>query len=401
MHSYRKLTDDLYWVGGNDRRLALFENIFPLPRGVSYNAYFVDDEKTLVMDTVDRAVAEDYFQSLNTLLRGRPLDYVVVHHMEPDHAATLSDLLQRWPAVKIICTARAEQMIGQFFDFDTAGRVQVVGEGDTLETGRHRFHFYMAPMVHWPEVMVSYDTTDGTLFSADAFGSFGALGGSIFAEELPFETEWLPDARRYYTNIVGKYGRQVQALLKKTAELDIRLLCPLHGPVWRENLGWYVDKYRHWAAWEPEERAVLVAYGSAYGHTANAAALVAARLVERGVKNVAVYDVSGTHPSVLVAEAFRCSHLVLAAPTYNADIYPPMATVLHEWAAHGLRGRTVALIENGSWAPAAAKHMRAQLDAMPDMTVLCDAVTLLSAVKEDTHAALLALADSLASDLCS
>lgn len=399
MYQFRKLRDDVYWVGGNDRRLALFENLFPLPHGISYNAYFADDEKTMLLDTVDRSVSGVFFENLTQLLQGRPLDYVVINHMEPDHCAALPELVRRWPELRIVCNAKAKQMIGQFFDFETDGRTLVVKEGDTLSTGRHSYTFIMAPMVHWPEAMVTYDTAGKILYSADAFGSFGAFAGGIFADEVRFETEWLPEARRYYSNIVGKYGPQVQSLLKKAEGLEISLLCPLHGPVWRDNIGWFVEKYRKWSAYEPEEDAVLIACGSIYGDTMNAAEILAARLAEDGVKNIALYDVSVTHSSYLVAEAFRCSHLVFAAATYNAGLFPGMETLLLELKARSLQNRTVALLENGSWAPAAGARMREMLASLRNMTVLEGAVSLRSCVKEGQREQILALADMLAATL--
>ena len=364
MHCTVKMTEDLYWVGASDRRLALFESVYPIPRGVSYNAYVLLDEKTVLLDTVDQSVAGQFFENLTHVLGGRPLDYIVVHHMEPDHAKTLEETVRRYPDAKIICNAKIRDMIRNYFTFDIDARAILMAEGDTYTFGKHTFAFVMAPMVHWPEVMVSFDTTTGTLFSADAFGTFGALSGNLYADEYDFEHDWLPDARRYYTNIVGKYGTQVQALLKKAATLDIRMICPLHGPVWRKNIGWFVDKYSKWSSYTPEQDgSVLIAYSSVYGHTENAAQVLATMLAERGVRNIAMYDVSVTHPSYVVAEAFRCSHLVFASTTYNAGIFCNMETALLDIAAHNLQNRTIALIENGSWAPTAGGLMRAEFPA--------------------------------------
>ena len=349
MHCTVKMTEDLYWVGASDRRLALFESVYPIPRGVSYNAYVLLDEKTVLLDTVDQSVAGQFFENLAHVLGGRPLDYIVVHHMEPDHAKTLEETVRRYPEAKIICNAKIRDMIRNYFTFDIDARAILMAEGDTYCFGKHTFAYVMAPMVHWPEVMVSFDTTTGTLFSADAFGTFGALNGNLYADEYDFEHDWLPDARRYYTNIVGKYGTQVQALLKKAATLDIRMICPLHGPVWRKNIGWFVDKYSKWSSYTPEQDgSVLIAYSSVYGHTENAAQVLATMLAARGVRNIAMYDVSVTHPSYVVAEAFRCSHLVFASTTYNAGIFCNMETALLDIAAHNLQNRTIALIENGS-----------------------------------------------------
>ncbi|MDR0840025.1 MAG: flavin reductase [Christensenellaceae bacterium] len=381
MYCVKQVTQDLYWVGGNDRRLALFENAFPVPRGISYNAYLLLDEKTVLLDTVDKAVGELFFENLEHLLSGRPLHYLVISHMEPDHCATMQDVVRRYPEVKIICNEKTRTMIHNFFEFDIDSRAVLVNEGDTLCTGQHTLTFLMAPMVHWPEVMVTYDAADKTLFSADAFGAFGALSGNIFADELNFEAEWLPEARRYYANIVGKYGPQVQALLKKTEALDIAILAPLHGPVWRKNINWYIEKYQHWAAYVPEETAVLIAYASVYGHTENAADILACALTDLGVRNVAMYDVSVTHPSTIVAEAFRCSHIIFASTTYNAGIFCNMETLLHDLVAHNLQNRTVAVIENGSWAPTAADLIWRLLEPLKHMERLDCGVSIRSALK--------------------
>lgn len=399
MYNCRKLLPDLYWVGANDRRLALFENLFPIPRGVSYNAYLLLDEKTVLLDTVDHAVSRVFLENVEHLLNGRGLDYVIVNHMEPDHCATLQALLARWPEAQVLCTAKAVQMIGQFFGPALAAKAQSVAEGQTLCTGRHTLRFITAPMVHWPEVMVTFDESDGVLFSADAFGSFGALDGHLFADELDFSGRFLPDARRYYANIVGKYGAQVAALLKKAAGLDIRVICPLHGPIWRKNLDWLLEKYQCWSQWQPEEQAVLVAYASMYGNTAEAAETLAGLLAEAGVRKIAVYDVSATDVSELVGEAFRCSHLVLAAPTYNGGVYPKMEELLAHLKAAGLQKRTAALLENGSWAPAAAKGMRAALEGMKEMALLENTVSIKSSLAEGQLPALQALADELAGTL--
>lgn len=396
MYCTRSITSDLHYLGASDRRLALFENAYPIPRGVSYNAYLLLDEKTVLLDTVDLAVGELFFENLEQVLQGRKLDYVVVNHVEPDHCATLGALLRRHPETQVVGNAKTVTMIGQFFCSALADNALVVKEGDVLSTGRHELTFVMAPMVHWPEAMVTYDKTDKILFSADAFGTFGALSGNLFADEVDFEKDWLDDARRYYTNIVGKYGPQVQNLLKKAAGLEIQYICPLHGPIWRKNTAWFLEKYQRWSSYTPEDRGVLIAYGSVYGHTENAAAILANRLSEKGVHNIAMYDVSNTHPSVLVSEAFRCSHLVIASATYNNGIFTPMETVLADLKAHNLQNRTVAVIENGSWAPQAGKLIRACFEGMKNITVLEQGITLKSSVKEEQRAALEALADQLA-----
>lgn len=399
MYCTQSVTSDILFVGASDRRLALFENVFPIPRGVSYNSYLVLDEKTVLLDTVDKAIGDRFMENLAHGLNGRPLDYVVVDHMEPDHCATLEEVLRRYPEAQVVGNAKTFAMIGQFFDIDLTGRSVTVKEGDTLSTGHHTFTFIMAPMVHWPEVMVTYDSTDKILFSADAFGTFGALNGNIFADQVNFERDWLDDARRYYTNIVGKYGAQVQALLKKAAGLDIAYICPLHGPIWRENLEWFIDKYRQWSTYTPETQSVAIFCGSVYGNTENAADILANRLAERGVREIALYDVSHTDVSELVSEAFRCSHLVLASSTYNGAIFTPMENLLLDLKAHNLQNRTIAFIDNGSWAAQAARQMGDIVGAMKNMTVLEGAVSLKSSVKADKREALVALADTLAADI--
>ncbi len=399
MYCTREIHPDLYWVGGNDRRLALFENMYPISRGVSYNSYVLLDEQTVLLDTVDRAINDLFFENIEHVLQGRKLDYVIVNHMEPDHCASLAELVLRYPDLKIVCNTKTLGIIRQFYRFDAEAHAHLVKEGDTLCTGKHTLTFVMAPMVHWPEVMVTYDTTDHILFSADAFGTFGALNGNLYADEVNFENEWLDDARRYYTNIVGKYGPQVQALLKKAAGLDIQMICPLHGPIWRENIAWFLDKYQHWSTYTPEEQSVVIAAGSVYGNTTNAAEILAGMLAERGVKNIAFYDVSNTHPSVLVSEAFRCSHLVFASSTYNNGIFTPMETVLLDLAAHNLQNRTVALIENGSWAPVSGKLMREVLGKMKNIQILDSSLTLRSSMKEDQLASLESLADAIVKSL--
>ena len=399
MHSTRKVTEDLIYVGGSDRRLSRFENLFPIPRGVSYNSYVLLDEKTVVMDTADDSISRQYLENVTYALGGRALDYLVVQHMEPDHCAMIDVLLRRYPDAKLVCSAKALSMLNQFYGLDAKDRALVVAEGDKLSTGRHTLHFIMAPMVHWPEVMVTYDEVSRVLFSADAFGTFGALAGNIFDDEISFDNVWMNDARRYYTNIVGKYGAQVQMLLKKASALDIEMICPLHGPIWRSNLGLLLEKYQKWSTYEPEDKAVMIAYASMYGNTENAANVLACLLAERGVKNIAMYDVSETDVSELVAESFRCSHLVLAAPTYNGGLYPRMESFLADVKALSLQKRTVALLENGTWAPVAAKHMRTVLEGMKDMTVLDGAIAIKSAPADNQLAAFEALADEIAAQV--
>ena len=399
MNCTRLVTSDIYYVGSSDRRLALFESVYPIPRGVSYNSYLILDEKTVLLDTVDRSVSTVFFENIKALLDGRKLDYVIVNHMEPDHAATLSELRLRYPEATFVATQKAVDMMGQFFESTTATPFMAVKEGDSLCTGRHNFTFVTAPMVHWPEVMVSYDSTDKVLFSADAFGTFGALGGNIFADEYDFQRDWLDDARRYYTNIVGKYGVQVQNLLKKAGGLDIKFVCPLHGPIWRKDIAWFIDKYDKWSSYTPEGKSVLIAYASVYGDTENAANILATELAENGVRNIAMYDVSTVHPSVIVSEAFRCSHLVFAATTYNMGIFVNMEIALNDIKAHNLQNRKVAILENGSWAPASGKLMRELISPMKNMTIIEQSTTLKSSVKAQNVDDIKAMAKALAVDL--
>ena len=399
MHCVKKVTDDLYWIGGSDRRLALFENVYPIPRGVSYNSYVLLDEKTVLLDTVDASISGLFFENLEYVLNGRTLDYLIVNHMEPDHCAVIGEVVRRYPDVKQESNAKTVPMLKQFFNFPVEDRTVIVKEMDTLCTGKHTFAFVMAPMVHWPEAMVSYDTVDKILFSADGFGTFGAINGNLFADEVNFERDWLDDARRYFINIVGKYGVQVQNLLKKAATLEIKMICPLHGPVWRENLGWFIEKYDTWSSYKPEDQAVMIAYASIYGNTENAAEILASKLADKGVKNIAMYDVSVTDPSVIVSESFRCSHLVFAAPSYNGGIFTKMETVLSELKAHSLQNRTVAIMENGTWAPVAGRQMREIFAGMKNIELLEEGVTIRSAVKEAQEASLEALAEKIASSL--
>ena len=395
MYCTRNITDDIFWVGGSDRRLALFENLFPIPRGVSYNSYLIMDEKTALVDTVDSSITRQFLENVYHVLNGRPLDYLIVNHMEPDHCANIDELVLRFPDLKVVGNAKTLAFISQFYDLDLEGRTVTVKEGDTLPLGAHTLQFFLAPMIHWPEVMVTYEQKEKILFSADAFGSFGAINGNLFNDEINFDRDWLSDARRYYTNIVGKYGPQVQAALKKLSGLEINMICPLHGPVWRSDLGYLLDKYGKWSTYEPEDKAVAMFYGSMYGDTENAVNILASMLAEAGVKDIAVYDVSSTHVSTLIAETFRCSHIVLAAPTYNMGIYPAMQNFLHDMKALNVQNRTAAIIENGTWAPVSGKLMREVLGEMKNMRILEPTLTVKSAVKSGNLESLSALKDAL------
>ena len=396
MYNTVAVLEDLFYVGASDRRLSLFENVYPVPRGASYNSYLLLDEKTALFDTVDHAVSEQFLENVEHVLGGRKLDYIVVHHMEPDHSSTLSEVLLRHPEATVVCNQKIDGMLKNYGC--CVGERLLVKEGDELSTGRHTFKFVFAPMVHWPEVMMSFDLKTGALFSADAFGTFGALGGSVWADEVDFEHDFLDDARRYYINIVGKYGVQVQSVLKKAAGLDIKYLLPLHGPLWRENIGRFVEKYLTWSSYTPEEKGVLVVYGSIYGHTQNAAEIVASRMAQKGVK-VKVYDASMTDTSVLVSEAFRYSHIVFASATYNNGIFVKMEEFLSDLKAHAFQNRAYAVVENGSWAPQAGALIEAELSSFKNMKKLGERVTILSSVKEETREKLLALADLIAGDV--
>lgn len=395
MQNTRKVTDDIVWVGCNDRRLTLFENLFPIPRGVSYNSYLVMDEKVTLLDTVDVCALQQFMENIDYVLDGKEIDYLIVQHMEPDHGAGIQEMMRRFPNMKIVANAKTIQMIGQFFDLPQEDRVVLVKEGDTLTTGTHTFRFVMAPMVHWPEVMVTYEESEKVLFSADAFGTFGALNGNIFSDELEFDKEWLADTRRYYANIVGKYGMQTQALLKKAAGLDIQLICSLHGPIWRENLSYIIDKYDKWSKYEPEDKEVVMIYGSVYGHTEQAVDALAGKLAEKGIRHIAVYDVSKTHVSELIAEIFRASYIVIACATYNGGIYPPMENLLNDMKALSVQKRTVALMDNGTWAPTAGKQIVKKLEEMKEMELLTQQLSIKSVLKNDREAELDAFAQQI------
>lgn len=395
MYCTKKIASDLVWVGANDRRLAMFEGVYSVPAGVSYNSYLLTDEKTVLCDTVDKAVSRTFFENLEHELGGRPLDYVIVHHMEPDHSATLSELLLRHPETTVVCNDKTAVMIAQFFGKDAVKNMHLVKEGDVLSAGAHELTFYLAPMIHWPEVMMTYDKSAHTLFTADAFGVFGALNGAIFADEVDFDRDYLKEARRYYTNIVGKYGVQVQNLFKKIAGLDIQMLCPLHGFVWRRDLGYILEKYNLWSTYTPEDKGVMIAYASIYGNTENAAEILASKLRERGVRT-AMYDVSVTPASDIIAECFRWSHLVFASATYNGGIFVTMDELLRDIAAHNLQKRTVAFMENGTWAPVSARQMAAIFAPLKNMTVLEKSVAIRSSLTEGQLAEIEALADVLA-----
>ena len=398
MYCVRNVTEDLYWVGANDHRLALFENAYPIPRGVTYNSYLLLDEKTVLFDTVDWSACRQLVENAQHVLNGRPLDYLVINHLEPDHAASIDEILLRWPEVTLISNEKAFMLMRQFGFHVDSHKIIEVNEGDTFSFGKHTVTFVFAPMVHWPEVMVTFDTTNGVLFSADAFGTFGALDGKLFADEVNFDRDWLDDARRYLTNIVGKYGPHIQLLLKKAGGIldQIKYICPLHGPVWREDLMYFIQKYDTWSRYAPEEQGVLIVYASMYGNTESAAQALAARLCDKGMTNVALYDVSSTNVSQLISETFKYSHLVLASVTYNLGIYPAMHNYLLDMKALNVQKRTVAIVENGSWACKSGDLMQKFLtEEMKDMTVLNERVSMASALGEDKEVELDTLVDAI------
>ena len=385
MNTVREIKKGLYYIGCSDRRLALFESAYPIPEGVSYNSYIKKEEKNVLFDTVDKACSEQFFENLESALEGKPLDYIVVHHMEPDHCALLQDVISIYPEVKVVSTQKTVNMIKQFFDFDIDSKSVVVKEGDVINTGSHELVFYMAPMVHWPEVMVTYDKTDKILFSADAFGSFGAINGNLFDEEVSWERDYLDEARRYYTNIVGKYGLQVQMLLKKAAGLEIEMICPLHGLIIKNNIDLFVEKYDKWSSYTPEEKGVVIAYSSVYGGTENALNILAGMLADSGVKNIKMYDLSYTHYSKVLADCFKYSNLVLGTTTYNGGIFESMQNFIHVLVSHNLQNRKISIIENGSWAPVCGGQMKTLLEGLKGTEFLEPGLCIKSTLKNSQY----------------
>jgi len=382
MFCTRKVTNHLTWVGANDRRLAMFEGVYSVPKGVSYNSYLLKDEKMVLFDTVDKAVQQRFLENLTHTLGNKKLDYLVIQHMEPDHSATLQYLTKLYPDMKIVCNAKTSEFIKQFYDINLDSRIHAVKDNDTLNTGKHTLHFLMAPMVHWPEVMVTYDSVDKILFSADAFGCFGAINGALFSDEVDFSKDYMDETRRYYANIVGKYGMQVQALLKKMSALKIDMICPLHGFVWRKNIEDIVSKYTMWSNYQPEEHGVMIAYASVYGNTENAAEILSCRLRDKGIKTV-MFDVSVTPASEIVSAAFMWSHFVFASTTYNMGIFVSMDELIQDLAAHNIQNRTIAIIENGSWAVSSGSLIRAKLSACKNIKFIEKIITIKSSLKKE------------------
>ena len=397
MANVREVVKDLYWIGVNDHRTDIFERIHPIPEGVSYNSYVLLDEKTVLFDTVDFEFAPYFLDNLDHVLNGRPLDYIIINHWEPDLASTFQEVILRHPEATVISTEKGFYFMTQF-NYHCEKRI-TVGTRDTFSSGKHNFAFVQMPMVHWPEPMATLDTTNGVLFSADAFGSFKALDGHLFDDEVDWDRDWLEPGRRYLTNIVGKYGAYVQAVLKVAATLPIKVLCPLHGVIWRKNLGYILDKYDKWSSYTPEDNGVMIVYGSMYGNTEQVALKLASEIVQRGVTDVTVWDVSNTHMSYLISEAFRVGHIILACPTYNLGVYPPMKNFLNDMVALNMQNRTVGIIENGTWAPTSGAEMKKILDQMFNIFYLDAEVSFMSSPDDTTDKEVAALADAVVASI--
>jgi flavorubredoxin len=370
MQNTRKINDDVFYVGVNDRRITWFENTHPITHGMAYNSYVIVDEKTVLLDTIDKAGAQQFLENLDYVLKGRTLDYLVINHMEPDHCALIEDVVRKFKDVILVGNKKTFELLHQFYDIEIGDNFIEVKEGDTLSLGKRTLKFMMAPMVHWPEVMVTYSDVDKMIFTADAFGTFGALNGNIYADQIDFAGEWLDDSRRYFSNIIGKYGMQTNMLLKKLATLEIDYICPLHGPIWRDNIDYIINKYKTWASYQAEEKGVVIAFGSVYGNTEEAVDVLAAKLSELGVKNIKIHDTTSTDPSYVISDIFRYSTLVLASSTYNLSIFPAMNTLIHDIVNHNIQNRHLAIIENGSWAPTSGKQMRTELEKTKNNTLI-------------------------------
>lgn len=402
MHNVRQIAEDTFYVGVTDNKTSLFENIHPLPEGVTYNSYVILDEKTALMDTVEWEFAQNFFENIDHVLAGRDLDYIVINHFEPDHASSLGEIMLRFPKATLVMSTKGERFARNFgFNID-AHECRFVKEGETLELGKHTLTFVEAPMVHWPEVMVTLDTYTGVLYSADAFGTFGKLDGRLFDDEVDFEGEFLDHARRYFCNIVGKYGKPTMTLLGKAGKImdKIKMFAPLHGPVWRTNLQYYIDKHVKWASYEPEEEGVLIVYGSMYGNTENVANIMASELVKRGITNIRMYDASKTHHSYIIADAFKYSHILVASVTYNLTLYPPVKTLLEDMIMLNLQNRKVALVENGSWSPQSGRIMTEMFGKMKNMEIINEKFThFTSSLREDKYEEIMNLVDAIAKSL--
>ena len=398
MYNIHKIQSSLYWVGANDRRLERFENLFPIPQGVSYNSYLFLDTKTALLDTVDSSVTQQFLENVTHTLDGRTLDYLVVNHMEPDHCANIEELVRRYPDVRVVGNKKTFQFFSQFYNLNIESNQYLVKEGDVLDLGEHTLEFFFAPMVHWPEVMFTYEKTKKILFSADAFGTFGAMSGNLFADQVEYERHFLSETRRYYANILGKFGSQVQASFSKLPLSSISMICPLHGPIWRENVQYILDKYAMWSTYTPEREGVVIAYASMYGNTESAVNKLALLLSDRGVKDIRMFDVSRTHLSEIVASIWENSHFVVASPTYNMHLYSGMANLLEDLSALGLRNRKVAIIGNHSWASAAKKSMEERVSSLKDCEILAS-MDMKSSLKDEQLPELEAMADAIADSM--
>ena len=399
MYNVREISPQIYWIGGNDRRLEQFENLFPLANGVSYNSWLILDEKTAIIDTVDDAITDQYLENIEHLMQGRELDYLIINHMEPDHCGNIENLIRRYPNVKVVGNKKSFQLFNQFYNMDITDNQMLAGEGDEINLGNHNLKFITAPMVHWPEVMMNYETTKGILFSADAFGTFGALAGNLFDDEVDYKNLYLDESRRYYANIVGKFGAQVQSVFRKISSFEINMICSLHGPIFRSDLNLILDLYDKWSKYEPEKEGVVIFYGSMYGNTANTADSLANKLGQRGVKDIRVYDVSKTHPSYIISDIWKYSHLVAAAPTYNMGLYYPMDNLLHEMISLGVKNRKVSIIGNHSWASAAHKIMTERFSSMKNMEIIGEELDIKSRLKDNEESKLDDLADAIAASV--
>ena len=398
MQCTRKIDDDLYWIGSEERKYSLFENIIPI-NGISYNSYLLLDEKTVLLDTVDYSVSRQFLENLKYRLNGRKLDYLIVNHMEPDHSSAIEEVILRYPDVKIIGNIQTSKMLKQFFNFDVDSSMQIVKDDETISTGKHNLKFIFAPMVHWPEVMFTYDETSKILFSADAFGTFGALNGNLFNDDSDFEKCYLNNARRYYCNIVGKYGMQVQSALKKLNGTEVKKICPLHGPIWRDNISYIIEKYNKWSKYEPEDKSIIIIYSSVYGDTENVANILANKLSEKGIKNIKVFDSSNTDFSILVSESFRCSNIAILSTTYNLEVFPKIAEYIDHIRRMNLQNRTISIIENATWAPGVSKSIKEQLSKMKNMNVLEKNLSIKSSINDEQENDLNNIVDEIVSTL--
>ncbi len=399
MQITREIVSNVFWVGGNDHRIERFENMFPLPHGVAYNAYMILDDKTVLLDTVDVAIRDQFIENVVHVLDGRPLDYLVINHMEPDHCGNIEAIVRMYPEVKVVGNKKTFEFFNQYYSLDISKQAVVVKEGDTITLGQHTLRFYMAPMVHWPEVMFTFEVSQGILFSADVFGSFGIHPGTLFADEVDYDRLFLDETRRYYTNIVGRYGSQVKAALSRLPMDSVKLLCPLHGPIWRTDIDYIVNKHLLWSSYKAEKQGVVLVYASMYGNTENAIFALANKLAERGVADMRVYDVSKTDGSYIIADLWKYSHFVLASPTYNMHLYLPMESLLRELAVLNFQNRAAAIMGNHTWASAAIKVSTGLLGTMKDIRLIGESLDIRSSLKAEQEGRLDALADAITQSL--